>query len=778
MPTYRDDWWRNDTTTHKRRHTDDDMPNYDDDYGSFNADDIDDGDETSSSPTNNLDNDDSPDNKNPRRNKKRDSDDDDNDDIEKDNDDDTDDYDDSSDEDVTDYNDSEDDSPYDDNYPTDEDDSPYTDDDAPNNDADESPPTDDASGNDNDTSDNDNSPEDNLDQSPNSAFDSPDTSDNGVENTPIGPDISAAGNQNADSAMPDAETADGLNNGQDIDADIDGENTSDGGADGEGSEFLDGADFDEAGTFDESLEADGLEAESLQEGNIGGQEFVDAEPDVTSDQSGMIDGISGGDVDDVRNMKAGDAAKMAGDSSGTIEGKVAGRVASAVIPDDMTVEDAAKTISKRGVWGLGLAIALPALGTLLAVVVGVIVASTFLRAIQDEESSLSSVAGACDVSGSVIDANTTGLTPEVLRWESDVRKEAKTQGIDDGWVPIILGVIQQETGGLSERYPDIMQSSESQGWPMNTITDPKESIHYGVMAFKDAVDTADKKGVTDVRAILQGYNMGSNFINWLISQGKNYWTSDLAEKYSMEVVYPAVTGGGKATAANRAPNNAPWAVAIGKPYYIYNGGDFHYPNAIMTHIGTDYMSDGPIYINTLGASSGVSGDSSDTVADGCSSNINPNFGGSKLPGYAFPIPDGEFQITSNYGWRDIGLHKGIDLQYKGDKYHGNGPVYAIADGQVVAAGWSESMGNYVRIRHKAPGKNSLGVDGNTPIESIYMHFSSTPTVKAGMTVKRGQQIGNEGNTGFSFGNHLHLQLEQNNVHFDPRKVFDFPQPVL
>lgn len=775
MPTYRDDWWRDDTTTHKRRHTDDDMPNYDDDYGSFDADDVDDGDETSSSPTNNLDNDDSPDNKNPRRNKTRDSDDDDNDDFDdnndfdKNDDADTDDYDDSSDEDVTDY---------DDNYPTAEDDSPYTDDDAPNNDADGSPPTDGASGNDSDTSDNDNLPEDNLDQSPDSAFDSPDTSDNGVENTPVGPGISAADNQNADSAMPDAETADGLNNGQDIDADIDGEGASDGGADGKGSEFLDGADFDEAGTFDESLEADGLEAESLEEGNIGGQEFVDAEPDVTSDQSGMIDGISGGDVDNVRNMKAGDAAKMAGDSSGTIEGKVAGRVASAVIPDDMTVEDAAKTVSKRGVWGLALAIILPALGTLLAVVVGIIVASTFLRAIQDEEASLSSGAGACDVSGSVIDANATGLTPEVLRWESDVRKEAKSQGLDEGWVPVILGMIQQETGGLSERYPDIMQSSESQGWGMNTITDPKESIHYGVMAFKDAVDTANKKGVTDVRAILQGYNMGSNFINWLVGQGKNYWTSDLAEKYSMEVVYPAVTGGGKATAANRAPNNAAWAVAIGKPYYIYNGGDFHYPNAIMTHIGANYTSDGPIYINSLGAGSVTSGDSSQTGTDGCTPSNNTSFGGGILPGYSYPIPNGEFQITSNYGNRDIGLHKGIDLQYNGAKYHANGPVYAAADGIVVAAGWSDSMGNYVRIRHKAPGKNAVGLDANTPIESIYMHFSSTPTVKAGMTVKAGQQIGNEGNTGFSFGNHLHLQLEQNNAHFDPRKVFNFPQPVL
>lgn len=94
----------------------------------------------------------------------------------------------------------------------------------------------------------------------------------------------------------------------------------------------------------------------IQDGNIGGQEFLDVEPDVTSDQSGRIDSIAGGNVDDVRNMKARDAAKMAGDSSGTIEGKVAGRVVSAAIPDDRIVEDAAKIVSKHGIWGLALAI--------------------------------------------------------------------------------------------------------------------------------------------------------------------------------------------------------------------------------------------------------------------------------------------------------------------------------------------------------------------------------------------------------------------------------------
>ena len=47
-----------------------------------------------------------------------------------------------------------------------------------------------------------------------------------------------------------------------------------------------------------------------------------------------------------------------------------------------------------------------------------------------------------------------------------------------------------ESDGNAEQTPDIMQSSESQGRLMNSIDNPKESIHYGVMhllgAFADA----------------------------------------------------------------------------------------------------------------------------------------------------------------------------------------------------------------------------------------------------------------------------------------------------
>ena len=60
------------------------------------------------------------------------------------------------------------------------------------------------------------------------------------------------------------------------------------------------------------------------------------------------------------------------------------------------------------------------------------------------------------------------LPQQVLRWQSMVESECSAQGVSE-LVPYVLGIIMVESGGNSETTPDIMQSSESQGWSMNTI---------------------------------------------------------------------------------------------------------------------------------------------------------------------------------------------------------------------------------------------------------------------------------------------------------------------
>lgn len=108
-------------------------------------------------------------------------------------------------------------------------------------------------------------------------------------------------------------------------------------------------------------------------------------------------------------------------------------------------------------------------------------------------------------------------------------------------------------------------------------------------------------------------------------------------------------------------------------------------------------------------------------------------------------------ISSTFGYRDFdgSFHKGLDLAA------GEGtPTYAAADGYVVIAGWSDSAGNWVVINH-----------GNG-LTTKYMHHSAL-CVSAGQTVVKGQQIGYVGNTGDSFGAHLHFQVEVNDQAVDP-----------
>lgn len=135
-------------------------------------------------------------------------------------------------------------------------------------------------------------------------------------------------------------------------------------------------------------------------------------------------------------------------------------------------------------------------------------------------------------------------------------------------------------------------------------------------------------------------------------------------------------------------------------------------------------------------------------------------GGSYVPPNTGPVVTGTGQfanpcpgavISSPFGYREFdgSFHKGIDLAAPEGT-----PTYAAADGTVIIAGWSDSAGNWVVINH-----------GNG-LTTKYMHHSAL-AVSAGETVVKGQQIGYVGNTGNSFGAHLHFQVEVNGVAVDP-----------
>ena len=84
------------------------------------------------------------------------------------------------------------------------------------------------------------------------------------------------------------------------------------------------------------------------------------------------------------------------------------------------------------------------------------------------------------------------------------------------------------------------------------------------------------------------------------------------------------------------------------------------------------------------------------------------------------------------------------------------PCLAVDGGAVVYAGWYSNYGYYVKIDH-----------GNG-LYSVYAHLDSISVV-AGQPVSKGQQIGRIGNTGYSKGPHLHLEVIKNGVKVNPNK---------
>ncbi|WP_244404819.1 M23 family metallopeptidase [Saccharococcus caldoxylosilyticus] len=81
---------------------------------------------------------------------------------------------------------------------------------------------------------------------------------------------------------------------------------------------------------------------------------------------------------------------------------------------------------------------------------------------------------------------------------------------------------------------------------------------------------------------------------------------------------------------------------------------------------------------------------------------------------------------------------------------GDVPVVAAASGTVSKSYYSDSYGNVVFIRHTING---------TQYETVYAHLRSR-AVSEGQTVSQGQFIGYMGNTGESFGQHLHFEIHK------------------
>lgn len=131
-----------------------------------------------------------------------------------------------------------------------------------------------------------------------------------------------------------------------------------------------------------------------------------------------------------------------------------------------------------------------------------------------------------------------------------------------------------------------------------------------------------------------------------------------------------------------------------------------------------------------------------------------------------PFIDIVFYVTSAW-WEQPRNHRGIDLSTGG-----NDPLYSMCDGYVYYVGYDATgYGNYLIMK-----------DGTTGMGFLYGHLKEPTTLSVGDPVVIGQQVGIEGTTGHSTGNHLHLEMQDISQHEwqyqAPKEVYTNPADFM
>lgn len=133
--------------------------------------------------------------------------------------------------------------------------------------------------------------------------------------------------------------------------------------------------------------------------------------------------------------------------------------------------------------------------------------------------------------------------------------------------------------------------------------------------------------------------------------------------------------------------------------------------------------------------------------------------GSSIKGAFLRAPVKYSRISSGFTKSRLHPTLGIRRPHSGIDYAApmGTPVYSVASGIVIDAGWMGGAGRAVRVRHP-----------NGWITS-YSHLSSI-AVKRGEQVRQGQMLGRVGSSGHSTGPHLDYRIKINGQFVDPLKV--------
>ena len=133
-----------------------------------------------------------------------------------------------------------------------------------------------------------------------------------------------------------------------------------------------------------------------------------------------------------------------------------------------------------------------------------------------------------------------------------------------------------------------------------------------------------------------------------------------------------------------------------------------------------------------------------------------------IPAISPVVPDRRiYRLSSSFGYRSDPFtgkskrHSGVDFALK----PGN-PIYATGDGVVE------------KVKYEFYGYgNQVLIDHGFGYKTRYAHLKSINVVE-GMKVKRGERIGDSGNSGRSSGPHLHYEVIYKDKHINPANYFD------
>lgn len=121
------------------------------------------------------------------------------------------------------------------------------------------------------------------------------------------------------------------------------------------------------------------------------------------------------------------------------------------------------------------------------------------------------------------------------------------------------------------------------------------------------------------------------------------------------------------------------------------------------------------------------------------------------------LKSGDNQITAKFS----AGHKAVDVV----KYRSQlDTIVAHSDGKIVFC-QTGCKNNKLAVGNASYG-NCVRIDHGNGYSTLYAHLALV-YVKLGQTVKAGQEIGTMGNTGRSFGAHLHFEVRKNSERIDP-----------